>query len=89
MGGGIDPVFAQAGYDVLPNDISAAGLEAAIAASDRNPDRQVTRGKISAPAKADAMARIKTTLVLADLGPCDLSIKAATEREVTHPIAMA
>ena len=81
MGNGIAHVFAQAGYDVLLNDISAAGLEAAIATIDRNLERQVTRGKTSVQAKADAMARIKTTLVLADLGPCDLIIEAATEKE--------
>lgn len=81
MGNGIAHVFAQAGYDVLLNDISAAGLEAAIATIDRNLERQVTRGKVAVQAKADTMARIKTTLVLADLGPCDLIIEAATEKE--------
>lgn len=81
MGNGIAHVFALAGYDVLLNDISAAGLEKALATIDRNLERQVTRGKTTAEAKAAAMARIKTTLVLAELGPCDLIIEAATEKE--------
>jgi 3-hydroxybutyryl-CoA dehydrogenase len=81
MGNGIAHVFALAGYDVLLNDISAAGLEKAVATIDRNLERQVTRGKTTAEAKAEAMARIKTTLVLAELGPCDLIIEAATEKE--------
>ncbi|HCZ00523.1 MAG TPA: 3-hydroxybutyryl-CoA dehydrogenase [Rhodobacter sp.] len=81
MGNGIAHVFALAGYDVLLNDISAAGLEKAVATIDRNLERQVTRGKTTAQAKAEAMARIKTTLVLAELGPCDLIIEAATEKE--------
>ena len=80
MGNGIAHVFALAGYDVLLNDISA-GLEKAVATIDRNLERQVTRGKTTAQAKAEAMARIKTTLVLAELGPCDLIIEAATEKE--------
>jgi 3-hydroxybutyryl-CoA dehydrogenase len=81
MGNGIAHVFALAGYDVLLNDISAEGLEKAIALIDRNIERQVSRGKVSAEDKAAAMARIRTTLKLADLGPCDLIIEAATEKE--------
>ena len=46
-----------------------------------NIDRQVSRGKVSAEDKAAAMARIRTTTKLADLGPTDLIIEAATERE--------
>jgi 3-hydroxybutyryl-CoA dehydrogenase len=81
MGNGIAHVFALAGYDVLLNDISAAGLEKAVALIDRNIERQVARGKVTAEDKAAAMARIRTTLTLADLGPCDLIIEAATEKE--------
>lgn len=81
MGNGIAHVFALAGYDVLLTDISQTSLDKAIATIDRNLDRQVTRGKVSAEDKAAAMARIKTTLKLADVGPTDLIIEAATERE--------
>ena len=45
------------------------------------PERQVSRGKISAEDKAAALGRINTTLKRADLGPSDLIIEAATERE--------
>jgi 3-hydroxybutyryl-CoA dehydrogenase len=81
MGNGIAHVFALAGYDVLMNDISAEGLTKAIATIDRNIERQVARGKVTAEAKATAMGRIKTTMTIADLGPCDLIIEAATEKE--------
>jgi 3-hydroxybutyryl-CoA dehydrogenase len=81
MGGGIAHVFALAGYDVLTNDINTEGLAKAMATIDRNIERQVARGKVSAEAKAAAMARITTTLQIADLGPCDLIIEAATEKE--------
>ncbi|MFZ1470140.1 MAG: 3-hydroxybutyryl-CoA dehydrogenase [Paracoccaceae bacterium] len=81
MGNGIAHVFALAGYDVLMTDISADSLQRALDTIEKNLDRQVSRGKISAEEKATAQARIKTTLKLADLGQTDLVIEAATERE--------
>ena len=81
MGNGIAHVFALAGYEVLLNDISPEGLERALALIARNMTRQVERGKISAEDMNAALARISTTLALADLGASDLVIEAATERE--------
>ena len=68
MGNGIAHVFALAGYEVLMTDISQDALDRAVALIDRNIDRQVARGKVTAEAKAAAMGRIRTTLKLADLG---------------------
>ncbi|QYZ72031.1 3-hydroxybutyryl-CoA dehydrogenase [Neotabrizicola shimadae] len=82
MGNGIAHVFALAGYDVLLNDIAQDSLDRALATIDRNIERQVARGKVSPEAKAEAMGRISTTLMLPDLGPSDLIIEAATEKEV-------
>jgi len=81
MGNGIAHVFAQAGYDVLLNDVNPDMLAKAVATIDKNMERQVSRGKLAAEDKAAAMGRVKTTLTLADLGPLDLIIEAATERE--------
>ncbi len=81
MGNGIAHVFALAGYDVLLNDISEDSLAKALATVDKNLERQVSRGKITAIEKSGALGRIRTTLKLADLGPTDLVIEAATERE--------
>ena len=81
MGNGIAHVFALSGYDVLLNDISAEGLQKAVATIDKNLERQASRGKITEEARAAAMGRINTTLALPDLGPCDLIIEAATEKE--------
>ncbi|TRW97503.1 3-hydroxybutyryl-CoA dehydrogenase [Paracoccus sp. M683] len=81
MGNGIAHVFALAGYDVLMTDISQEALDKAVSLIDKNLERQVSRDKITAEAKATAMGRIKTTLKLADLGKTDLVIEAATERE--------
>ncbi|MBD3764508.1 MAG: 3-hydroxybutyryl-CoA dehydrogenase [Rhodobacterales bacterium] len=81
MGNGIAHVFALAGYDVVLTDISQTSLDKAMATIDRNLDRQVSRGKVTAEDKAAALGRIRTTLRLADAGATDLVIEAATERE--------
>lgn len=81
MGNGIAHVCALAGYDVVMTDISADALDKAVALIDRNIARQVGRGKVSEAEMADAMARIRTTTTLAELGQTDLIIEAATERE--------
>jgi len=81
MGNGIAHVFALAGYDVLLTDVSQDALDKAIAVIDRNLERQVGRDMISSDDKTAAMGRISTTKVLTDLGPSDLIIEAATERE--------
>ena len=81
MGNGIAHVFALAGYDVCVADVSQDALDRARGLIERNMERQVSRGKIGAQAKAEAMGRIRTTLKLAELGPSDLVIEAATERE--------
>lgn len=90
MGNGIAHVFALAGYNVTLTDVKEEALTQAIATIDKNLERQVSREKITAAIKAEAMARIKTTPILTDIGPSDLIIEAATEREeVKHQIFAA
>ena len=81
MGNGIAHVMSLAGYDVMLNDISADALSAAMEVMRGNMARQVGRGKIAEADMESALARIKTTTTLTDLGPSDLIIEAATERE--------
>ncbi|MCC5993317.1 MAG: 3-hydroxybutyryl-CoA dehydrogenase [Rhodobacteraceae bacterium] len=81
MGNGIAHVFALAGYQILLNDISEEALSKAVALIDRNMTRQVSKGKLDQAEKDAALARIRTTTQLSDLGPSDLIIEAATERE--------
>jgi 3-hydroxybutyryl-CoA dehydrogenase len=81
MGNGIAHVCALAGYEVLMTDISEDALTAALASVGKNMDRQVSKGLISEDEKAEGLRRIGTTLTLTDLGPTDLVIEAATERE--------
>lgn len=81
MGNGIAHVFALAGYDVLITDISQDALDRGRATILRNLDRQVSREAITDAQRDEALRRIGTTLTLTDLGPTDLVIEAATERE--------
>jgi 3-hydroxybutyryl-CoA dehydrogenase len=81
MGNGIAHVLAMSGYDVVLNDISQDQLTAATDLIASNLDRQVQREKITSEVRDAALARIDTTLHIADLGQTDLVIEAATERE--------
>ncbi|MEO9516507.1 MAG: 3-hydroxybutyryl-CoA dehydrogenase [Paracoccaceae bacterium] len=81
MGNGIAHVMALAEYDVILSDVSSDTLSAAIASIQSNLDRQVSRQKITEADKVAALARIRTTQELAQLGSSDLVIEAATERE--------
>ncbi|SLN60199.1 putative 3-hydroxybutyryl-CoA dehydrogenase [Pseudoruegeria aquimaris] len=81
MGNGIAHVFALAGYEVKLNDIAQESLDRAVSLIRRNMDRQVGKGVITQEEMDAAIARISTTLTLADLGQSDLVIEAATERE--------
>ena len=81
MGNGIAHVMALAGYKVTLTDVSQEALDAALARIAKNLDRQVARDKITEAERDAALGRISTTLTLTDLGPSDLIIEAATERE--------
>lgn len=81
MGGGIAQVFAQSGFDVRLNDVSDASLDRAISGIERNLERQVSKGELTAKDKALTLGRIKTTPGLPSLGPLDLIVEAASERE--------
>jgi len=81
MGNGIAHVMSLAGYDVMLSDISEDALTSAMDLMRGNMARQVGRGKIAEADMEAALARITTTTTLTDLGPSDLIIEAATERE--------
>ena len=89
MGNGIAHVFALAGYDVLLTDVSEEAMKKALATVTKNLDRQVKGEKITEADKAATLARIRTTLVLAELGQCDLVIEAATEKEAVKQAIFA
>ena len=81
MGSGIAHVAALSGFDVLLCDVDQARLDKSIKGIDMNLGRQVAREKISEAAKAEAMARIRTTIKMSDFGQTDFVVEAATENE--------
>ncbi len=81
MGAGIAQVSAQAGYRVLLSDVSKERAEAGKAGIARQLDRLVSKEKLEAGARDEALARIACVDSVAEMGPCALVIEAATERE--------
>jgi 3-hydroxybutyryl-CoA dehydrogenase len=79
MGNGIAQAFALCGYDVTMTDISEAAVQRGLKTVDGSLDRLVRKEKLTAEAKAAAMARIKTATELNAVRGSDLMIEAATE----------
>ena len=81
MGVGIAQVFAQAGYDVVLHDIDGERAKAASDFIAEQLDRQVERGNLTPDEHAATVARLSTTDDLAKVGPTDLVIESAVEKE--------
>lgn len=81
MGNGIAHVSAVAGLRVVMLDVAEAALAKAMATIGKNLDRQVSKGTLTAEARAEALARITATTDYAGFNACDMVIEAATERE--------
>ena len=81
MGNGIAQVTAQAGLDVLLNDISADRIDAGIKFIDAQLQRRVQKAEIAEEERAAVVGRIKPATTIEALGDCDIVIEAATENE--------
>ncbi|MEK9734172.1 MAG: 3-hydroxybutyryl-CoA dehydrogenase [Paracoccaceae bacterium] len=81
MGNGIAHVMSLAGYEVYMNDVNPAALEASLGLIEKNMVRQLNSGRITEAEQTAALARIKRTTNVEELGDCDLIIEAATEDE--------
>jgi 3-hydroxybutyryl-CoA dehydrogenase len=81
MGNGIAQVAAQAGIDVLLNDISADRIEAGINFVDGQLQRRVQKAEISENQRISTLERLKPAPRLEDFADCDLVIEAASENE--------
>jgi len=82
MGNGIAHVSAQAGLNVVMQDISEAFAAKGVANIDKNLQRGVDKGKMTPEEKAAILGRIRTTTKLEDLADCDIVVEAATENWV-------
>ncbi len=81
MGAGIAQVCAQAGIDVVLQDVSQEKADAGLAAVASSLAKQVERQQMDEAARGAAMARIKAAADYAGFADCDLVIEAATENE--------
>ncbi len=79
MGNGIAQTAANAGFDVVLNDISTEYVERGVANISKSLDRFVKKETITEEQKAEVLGRIRTTTSLDDLSDCSLIVEAATE----------
>jgi 3-hydroxybutyryl-CoA dehydrogenase len=80
MGNGIAQACAVAGIDARMIDVADAALQKGVATIGASLDRLVKKDKLTADARAQALARVATGTDYALLKDVDLVIEAATER---------
>lgn len=79
MGGGIAQVAAQAGLQVVLNDIDAALIDKRVAFIDKTLSRNVEKGRITEEDKQAALARLVPSTDLQDAADVDFVVEAASE----------
>ena len=81
MGSGIALVCAQAGMDVLLEDVADERIKAALATINGLLSRQVAKGQLDEAGRTAILGRIGVARGLDGLADCDLVIEAASESE--------
>lgn len=79
MGNGIAQVFAQAGFEVLLNDVTVAFAEKGFNTIKKNLDRSVQKGKMTEEEKATILARIKLVDNVEVVKEVDFAVEAIVE----------
>ncbi len=79
MGNGIAHVAAQTGFDVVLCEVSESLGQKALKTIDKNLQRGVDKGKMSADEKAVVLGRISLTTKLDDLARCQIAVEAVIE----------
>jgi 3-hydroxybutyryl-CoA dehydrogenase len=80
MGSGIAQVAAQAGYDVVLRDVTAAALERGLAGIRASYERFVAKESMSPADAAAALDRIATTTDLGAVADAEIVVEAVFER---------
>ncbi len=80
MGNGIAHVAAQAGYDVVLQDLEDRFVEKGLATVGKNLQRGVDKGRMTSEEKETVLSRIQGSTNLEDLAGCDLIVEAAVEK---------
>ena len=79
MGSGIAQVCAEAGYQVVLNDLKDEFVEKGLGVINKNLGRQVEKGRITEERKAEILGQITKSTSLEDAKDADLVIEAAVE----------
>jgi 3-hydroxybutyryl-CoA dehydrogenase len=79
MGGGIAQVCAQSGFETVVREVTPELLDKGMARISGILDKDVSKGKLSAEARADAWARLKPTTELDALADCQIVVEAIVE----------
>ena len=79
MGGGIAQVAAQAGYQVILNDIDISFVDKAIGRMDAFLSKSIEKGKMTGEEKQEILGRISKSTDLADFSDVDLAIEVIIE----------
>ena len=80
MGHGIAQVAAQSGYEVLLVDVAPQALERGVAQVGKGLERLVSKGKLAAEERDQALARLTPHGELAALERADLVVEAVVEK---------
>jgi 3-hydroxybutyryl-CoA dehydrogenase len=90
MGHGIAHVFAQSGWETVVIDVAADALARAVKTIEKNTERQVTKGGLTADERRGLLGRISTSTSLDAARDASLVVEAVTEhRDVKFKIFTA
>src|ERR1044071_8792427 len=76
MGNGIAHVAARAGFRVILHDVEQRFLDRAMSTIDKNMEREVAKGRISADDKSSALSRIVTDVKDTSLADAEFIVEA-------------
>ena len=80
MGAGIAEICAKSGYETIAREISDELLAKGLERIGRSLDKAVSKGKLEADEKEEALGRLTGTTDLEDLADCDLVVEAIVEK---------
>lgn len=81
MGSGIAQVMAQAGYEVILQDIQSEFVERALRKIESQLQRDVTKGRKTAAERAAILSRFQTSTTIENAKEAQLIVEAATENK--------
>ncbi len=80
MGSGIAQVCAQSGFPTVVREVNEALVEKGLKSIEKNLDRLVEKGSLSASDRAAARGRLKGTTKIEDLAGADIVVEAIVEQ---------